>query len=65
MEEIQPQELKKVKGKEKYHTKPSSRFAALEDLDTEMEIYSDWETIRENIKISVKDSLGYYELKNA
>jgi hypothetical protein len=22
-----------------------------------------WEAIRENIKISVKDSLGYYELK--
>jgi hypothetical protein len=23
----------------------------------------DWETIRENIKFSAKESLGYYELK--
>jgi hypothetical protein len=38
-------------------------FAALEDLDSELEINSAWETIRENIKISCKESLGYYELK--
>jgi hypothetical protein len=31
-------------------------FAALEDLDSELEI-------RENIKTSAKESLGYYELK--
>jgi hypothetical protein len=31
----------------------------LEDLDAEVEINSDWETIRENIKISVKAN---YEL---
>jgi hypothetical protein len=35
----------------------------LEDLDTEVEINGAWETIRENIKISVKESIGYYELK--
>jgi predicted transcriptional regulator len=35
----------------------------LEDLDTEVEINSVWETIRENIKISAKESLDYYELK--
>jgi hypothetical protein len=35
----------------------------LEDLDTEVEINSAWETIRENIKISTKESLGYLELK--
>jgi hypothetical protein len=33
----------------------------LEDLDAEMEINSAWETIREHIKISAKESLGYYE----
>jgi hypothetical protein len=52
-----------VKGKEKYHVAVSNRFAALEDLDTEVEINSAWETIRENIKISAKESLGYYELR--
>jgi hypothetical protein len=41
----------------------SNRFAALEDLDTEVEINSGWETIRKNIKISGEESLGYLELE--
>jgi hypothetical protein len=41
----------------------SNRFAALEDLDAEVEINSAWETISENIKMSAKQSLGYFELK--
>jgi hypothetical protein len=41
----------------------SNRFAAFEDLDSEVEINSASETIRENIKFSAKQSLGYYELK--
>jgi hypothetical protein len=32
-------------------------------LDAEVEINTIWEMIRENIKISAKESLGYYELK--
>jgi hypothetical protein len=36
---------------------------ALENLDTEVQIIITWETIRENIKISAEESLGYYELK--
>jgi hypothetical protein len=35
----------------------------LENLDAEVDIMRAQETIRENIKISAKDSLGYYELK--
>jgi hypothetical protein len=35
----------------------------LEDLDTEVEINNMWERIRENIIISVKESLGYHETK--
>jgi hypothetical protein len=35
----------------------------LENLDTEVDVNKAWETIRENIKISAKESLGYYELK--
>jgi hypothetical protein len=34
----------------------------LEKLDYEVDINRVWETIRENIKISAKESLGYYEL---
>jgi hypothetical protein len=35
----------------------------LEDLDAEVEINSAWQTIRENIQMSAKDSLGYFEIK--
>jgi hypothetical protein len=63
MERFSHKKLSKVEGKEKYHVEASNRFAALEDLDAEVETYTTWETIRENIKISVKESLGYYELK--
>jgi hypothetical protein len=41
----------------------SNRFAALEYLEAEVEIDSAWETIRENIKISAKGTLAYFELK--
>jgi hypothetical protein len=34
----------------------------LENVDDDVRINRDWETIRENIKISAKDSLGYPEL---
>jgi hypothetical protein len=52
-----------VEGKEKYRVEVSNRFAALEDLDIEIEINGPWETSRENIKISANESLGYYEFK--
>jgi hypothetical protein len=35
----------------------------LEDLDAEVDINSSWETIRENVKVSAVESLGFYELK--
>jgi hypothetical protein len=35
----------------------------LEDLDTEVDINSAWEMVRENTTISAKESLGYYELR--
>jgi hypothetical protein len=35
----------------------------LEDLEAEVETNIAWETIRENIKISAKESLSYFELK--
>jgi hypothetical protein len=35
----------------------------LENLETEGDVNKAWETIRKNIKISAKESLGYYELK--
>jgi hypothetical protein len=35
----------------------------LEDLDAEVDTKGAWETVRENMKISTKGGLGYYELK--
>jgi hypothetical protein len=35
----------------------------VENSDSEVDINRAWETIRENIKISAKESLGYYGLK--
>jgi hypothetical protein len=54
--------LNEVKGKEQYRVEVSNRFAALEDLDTEVEINSAWEMIRDKMKISAEESLGYFEL---
>jgi hypothetical protein len=56
-------EVNEVQGKEKYCIEVSSRFAAFEDLDAEVNINTAWETISENIKTSAKNCLGYYELK--
>jgi hypothetical protein len=63
MERFNLKKLNDVEGNLKYHVEVSNRCAALEDLDAETEINTIWETIRENIKISEKESLGYYELK--
>jgi hypothetical protein len=63
MERFSLKTLNYVLGKEQFRVEVSNRFAALEDLDAEVEINSAWETIRENIKISAKESLGYFELK--
>jgi hypothetical protein len=54
MERFNLKGLNKAEGKEQYCVEVSNRFAALEDLDAEVEINSAWETIRENIKISPK-----------
>jgi restriction endonuclease S subunit len=52
-----------VKNKGKYSVVVSNWFAALEDLDAKVEINSAWVTIGENIKISAKEILDYYESK--
>jgi hypothetical protein len=54
MEMFNLKKLHEVEGKEKYHVRVSNRFAALQDLDSEVEINTVWEMIRENIKISAK-----------
>jgi hypothetical protein len=55
--------LNEVESKEKYWIDVSNRFAAVEYLYMEVDIYSALEVIRENIKIWAKESVGFYELK--
>jgi hypothetical protein len=63
------------KGSQKFHierfnlkklneVEVSNGFAALENLDAEVEINSIWETIRDNIKIPAKDAQNYYTRGN-
>jgi hypothetical protein len=63
MERFNLKKLNAVEGKEQYCVEVSNRFAALEDLDVEVEINNAWDTNVENIKISAKESLGYFEMK--
>jgi hypothetical protein len=48
--------LNEVEGKEQYLVEVSNRFAALQNVYTEVEINSAWEMIREIIKMSAKES---------
>jgi hypothetical protein len=63
MERFNLKKLNKVEGKKQYRVEVSKRFASLEDLNVEVEINSAWEMIRENIKSSAKEIIGYCELK--
>jgi hypothetical protein len=63
MERFNLKKLNEVEGKEQYCVEVSNRFAALEDLDAEVEVNSAWEMIRENTKVSAKESPGYFQLK--
>jgi hypothetical protein len=53
--------LDDIEVKEKYQVEISNRFAALESLDENFDIA--WENIRENMKTSSKDNIGYQKLK--
>jgi hypothetical protein len=46
MERFNRKKLNEVEYKLKYRVEVSNRFAALEDLDAEVEINTVWETIR-------------------
>jgi hypothetical protein len=50
-------------SKGQYHVEVSNSFTPLENLDAEVDINNTWETIIENINISGKEILDYYELK--
>jgi hypothetical protein len=55
--------LNAVEGREQCCVEISNRFAAMENLYAEVDVNKPRETIRRNINILAKESLGYYELK--
>jgi hypothetical protein len=56
MERFNLKKLNEVNGKEEYHAEVSNRFAALEDLDAEVEINIAWETIGSIQHFSLRES---------
>jgi hypothetical protein len=54
MERFSLKKLSEVEGEQQYCVEVLNRFAALEDLNAEVEINSALETFRENINISAK-----------
>jgi hypothetical protein len=57
-------QLDDVEVKEKYQVEISNRFASLESLEESFDVNNAWESIRENIKTSAKENLGYQKLKH-
>jgi hypothetical protein len=64
VERFDLKKLDDVEDKEKYRLEFSNRFAALESLDEGFDINNAWESIRENIKTSAEENLGYQKLKH-
>ena len=46
-----------------YQTEITNRFAVLENLSDDEDVDGTWESIKENIKTSAKESLGLHGLK--
>jgi hypothetical protein len=64
LERFDLKKLDDVEVKEKYQVEIKNRFAALESLAESFDLHNVWESIRENIKTSAKENLGYQKLKH-
>jgi hypothetical protein len=62
MDRLNLKKLNEVGGNVQCRVEVSNKFAALEDLNAEVEINSAWDMTRENINIPAKESAGYCEL---
>jgi hypothetical protein len=54
--------LNELKVRKQYQNKISNRLAALENLNYSDDINRAWENIKEENKISAKESLGLYKI---
>jgi hypothetical protein len=64
MERFNIKKLNEGDVTEQYQVKIRNKFAALEKLQDSEDINGAWDSIRENIKISAQESLGYCESKH-
>jgi hypothetical protein len=64
VERFNLQQLNEDEVKEQYQVTIKNKFAALENVDDNRDINRAWETIRENIRISAKESIGLCESKS-
>jgi hypothetical protein len=55
--------LSELEVRQQHQLKVSNRFAALENLNVSEDINRAWENVKENIKISAKESLCLHERK--
>jgi len=63
VERFNLRKLNELQVRNQYQIKISNKYAALENLNDSKDINRAWENIKENIKISAKEILGLYELK--
>jgi hypothetical protein len=64
LERFNLKKLDDLEVKEKYQVEISNRFVISESLNESSDINNAWESIRENIKTSAKDNVGYQKLKH-
>jgi hypothetical protein len=64
VERFNLKQLNEEEVKEQYQVTIKKKFAALKNLDDKGYINRAWETIRENIRISAKESIGLCESKS-
>jgi len=63
VERLNFRKLYELEVRKQYQIKISNRLAALENLNYSEDINRAWENIKEENKISAKDSLGLYKIK--
>jgi hypothetical protein len=62
-ERFNPRKLNDLEVRKQYQIEITNRFAALENVSNDKEIYRAWENIKGNIKTTAKESLGLREMK--
>jgi hypothetical protein len=62
-EKFNLRKLEDLEVRKQYRIEITNRFAALENVSDDEDINRAWETIKENIKISAKESLCLHEMK--